>query len=64
MSRGPQTFRQGDVTKVLKAVEKAGFKVHRAEVRRDGSILLDFDRPRAAPTSGDPNANEWDGVAE
>jgi hypothetical protein len=62
MSRGAQSFRQGDVTKALKAAEKAGFKVQRAEVRRDGSILLDFDRPPLAP--GDPNVNEWDEVAK
>jgi hypothetical protein len=60
MSRGVQSFKQGDFTKALKAAEKAGFKVQRAEVRRDGSILLDFDRPAAA--LADPNANEWDSV--
>jgi hypothetical protein len=62
MSRSAQSFRQGDVTKALKAAEKAGLKVQRAEVRRDGSILLDFDRPRPAP--GDPSVNEWDEVAK
>lgn len=60
MSRGAQTFKQGDVTKALKAAEKAGLKVRRVEVRKDGSILLDFDRP--ARTSDDPNVNEWDTV--
>ncbi|MFY9958946.1 hypothetical protein [Bradyrhizobium sp.] len=60
MSRGPQSFRQGDVTKALKAAEKAGFKVQRAEVRKDGSILLDFDSPAKKPD--DPNVNEWDAV--
>lgn len=39
MSRGAQTFKQGDVTKALRAAEKAGFKVQRAEVRKDGSIV-------------------------
>ena len=62
MSRGAQSFRQSDVTKALKAAEKAGFKVQRAEVRRDGSILLDFDqRPGAALHS---SVNEWDEVSE
>ena len=61
MSRGAQTFRQGDVTKALKGAEKAGLKVHRTEVRKDGSILLDFDPPAAAPRD-DPNVNEWDTV--
>ncbi len=62
MSRGAQTFKQGDVTKALKAAEKAGLKVQRAEVRADGSIVLDFDaQPITAPRApaGD---NEWDGV--
>ncbi len=62
MSRGAQTFKQNDVTRALKAAEKAGLKVQRAEVRQDGSILLDFDRPAAVP--GDPNVNEWDEVAK
>jgi hypothetical protein len=37
MSRGAQSFKQGDVTKALRGAEKAGFKVQRAEVRPDGS---------------------------
>jgi hypothetical protein len=64
MSRGASTFRQGDVTKAIKAAEKAGLKVKRAEVRQDGSIhsiLLDFDPPATAPQD-DPNVNEWDTV--
>jgi hypothetical protein len=49
MSRGPQSFKSGDVIRALKAAEKAGLKVQRAEVRKDGSILLDFDRPASTP---------------
>jgi hypothetical protein len=48
MSRGAQTFKQGDVTKALKAAVKAGLKVQRAEVRTDGSIILDFTAPPIA----------------
>jgi hypothetical protein len=48
MSRTAPTFRQGDVTKALKAAEKAGLKVQRAEVRTDGSIVLDFNGPPIA----------------
>jgi hypothetical protein len=51
MSRGAQTFKQTDVTKALKAAEKAGLKVQRAEMRTDGSIVLDFNGPPIA-TSG------------
>jgi hypothetical protein len=61
MARGAHTFTQGDVTKALKGAVKAGLKVQRAEVRQDGSILLDFDPPATAPQD-DPNVNEWDTV--
>jgi hypothetical protein len=61
MSRAAHTFiTQGDLTKILKGAAKAGLKVHRTEVRQDGSILLDFDPPATAPQ--DPNVNEWDTV--
>jgi hypothetical protein len=52
MSRGAHTFTQGDVTKALKAAVKAGMKVQRAELRTDGSIILDFNGPPIAATSG------------
>ena len=61
MSRGPQSFKPSDITKVLMAAEKAGFTVQRVEVRnKDGSILR-FDRTAAAPQD-DQIANEWDTV--
>jgi hypothetical protein len=43
MSRGANTFRQGDVTRAIRGAERAGLKVRRAEVRTDGSIVLDFN---------------------
>jgi hypothetical protein len=52
MPRGAHTFKQGDVTKALKAAEKAGLKVQRAEVRTDGSIVLDFNGAPIAAMSG------------
>jgi hypothetical protein len=63
MSRGAQTFKQGDVTKALKAAEKAGLRVQRAEVRTDGSIVLDFNAPPIA-NSGAVDVNEWDSVGK
>jgi len=59
MSRGPQSFTSADITKFIRAVEKAGFTAQRVEVRnKDGSILR-FDRAPGAPQD-DPSANEWD----
>ena len=59
MSRGAHKFKQGDITKALKGAEKAGLKVQRAEVRTDGSIVLDFNR--ASPDLA-AETNEWDSV--
>jgi hypothetical protein len=59
MSRGAQTFKQGDVTKALKGAERAGLKVQRAEIAADGRIVLDFTQ-RAEKAAQD--VNEWDGV--
>jgi hypothetical protein len=56
MSRGHQSFRQSDVTKAVKGVEKAGVPVKRVEIG-DGKIIVIADR-------GDDGSlgNEWDSV--
>jgi hypothetical protein len=59
MSRGAQTFKQGDVTKAIKGAERAGLKVQRAEIAADGRIVLDFTQ-RAEKAAQD--VNEWDDV--
>jgi hypothetical protein len=59
MSHGAQTFKQGDLTRALRAAEKAGYKVQGAEVRKDGSIRLDFGR-RPTALQRDLDLNEWD----
>jgi hypothetical protein len=40
MSRRPQTFRQGDVTRAVKATKAAGIKVARVEITKDGKIAV------------------------
>lgn len=60
MSRGAQTFKQGDVTKALRAAERAGLKVQRAEINpTDGRIVLDFTEQPKSPVQSE---NEWDSV--
>ena len=39
MSRGAQSFKQGDITKAIKGAVKAGFKVGRFEIE-DGKIVV------------------------
>ena len=40
MSRGPITFRQADLTRAIKGVRKAGVDVARAEIAKDGKIII------------------------
>ncbi len=58
MSRGAQSFKQGDVTKAVKGAVNAGLKVQRVEIdKKTGNIILFAGRP------GEPStANEWDDV--
>ena len=52
MARGPLTFRQNDVTRMVKAVVAAGVEVLRVEVDKDGKIIV--------VTSETIGVNEWD----
>jgi hypothetical protein len=59
MSRGAQTFKQGDLTKALKGAVNAGIKVKRIEIdNKTGNIVL------YAGQADDPQVpkNEWDDV--
>ena len=40
MGQGKSTFKQADLTRALRAVVKAGRDVVRAEIARDGRIVL------------------------
>ena len=64
MSRGQQTFKQSDVTKVLKATVKAGIAVERVEIDKDGKIVIVTARPDDAANGEKPEKNEWDGVLQ
>jgi hypothetical protein len=59
LSRGQQTFRQGDVTKAVKGVEKAGIPVGRVEIT-GGKIVVFVGR--ADDRERETEANEWDDV--
>jgi hypothetical protein len=60
MSRGPQSFKQGDVTRAIKATMKAGLPVARVELLLEGKrIIVIAGRPEEGQNSGtDPS--EWD----
>jgi hypothetical protein len=51
MSRGPQLFKQRDVTKVVRAMEKAGVKVCRIGIS-GGKIVIVAGEPEQAADPG------------
>jgi hypothetical protein len=61
LSRSAQRFRQGDVTKAVKAVTKAGMTVGRVEISADGRITFIAGKPGEGQNSA-TEANEWDTV--
>lgn len=50
----PVTFKQPDLTRALKGVEKAGLTVAKIEIDRDGRIVI---VPEGSST---PKQNDWD----
>lgn len=46
MARGPCTFKQGDVTRMVKGVVAAGVDVMRVEVDTDGRIVVFAGNPQ------------------
>jgi hypothetical protein len=61
MSRGQQTFRQGNVTKAVKGAVKAGIAVGRVEVTKDGTIVI-IPATSENTAEREPEKNEWDEV--
>lgn len=55
MSRGPQTFKQRDVARVLRATAASGVGVDRVEISKDGKIVVFPARATAGqPTDEQP----------
>ena len=51
MARNLSTFRQSDLTRAVKGVMAAGLTPRRAEVDRDGKIIVVFVGDEAAPAT-------------
>ena len=60
MSRGPVTFKQSDLTRAIKAFLAAGLEVARAEIFKDGRIIIVPGEPTTIAVAGAPDRNEWD----
>jgi hypothetical protein len=60
MARTPSPFRQGDVTRAVKAVVAAGVTVERVEVE-GGKIVVVTTADKSQEREGNANnANPWD----
>ena len=60
MGHGRCTFREIDLTRALRAAKKAGADVARAEVSRDGKIVLVLKNDGQARSISE--RNEWDEI--
>ena len=59
MSRGPQTFRQRDVTRAVRAVTAAGMSVAKVEVDKAGKIVVIVGEPNKATSESDSPLDQW-----
>ena len=64
MSRRPCTFKQQDVTRVLRAAAAAGIEVQRIEVGKDGKIIVVTGKAAGAETNTEiaERTNPWDNI--
>ncbi len=60
MARAPSKFRQGDVTRAVKAARIAGLDVERVEIDVAGKIVVIATTEREKKR--EPETNEWDGL--
>jgi hypothetical protein len=58
MGHGPCTFKEVDLIRALRAAKKAGVDVARAEVAKDGRIVLVLNKHGEMLPNSEPN--EWD----
>jgi hypothetical protein len=63
MSRGPQTFKQRDLVRAVKAVAAAGMSVAKVEVDKDGKIIVVVGKPDKDDSGVRAEVNEWDGIS-
>lgn len=59
MSRGRQNFKQGDVTKAIKAAVKAGARVARVEIV-EGRIIVHVEEQNGGSKPATAGSSEWE----
>ncbi len=59
MARGPNKFKQRDVTRLLRGAKAAGIDVGRVEVDQAGKISAVIGKPDIADHELDDDGGEW-----
>ena len=59
MSKGLQIFKETDLLRAIKTFQKPGLPVARAEIDRDGKIVVVVGEGKTVQES---TVNEWDGA--
>ena len=62
MSKRPQTFKQTDLLRAIKAFQKAELPIARAEIDRDGKIVVVAGERKSTDENRMTNSNPWDEV--
>lgn len=62
MSRGPVTFRQRDVQRLVKAATGAGLRVSGVRVNPQTGVIEVVTGKEPAETSGQSGGDEWDSI--
>ena len=62
MSKGLQIFKQTDLLRAIRTFQKAGLPIARAEIDRNGKIVVVAGERKSADENTMTNANPWDEV--
>jgi hypothetical protein len=57
--RGPNVFRQRDLTRAVRAVKAAGLDVARVEVDKDGKIVVILGKPQSLAPEPVSDVDRW-----
>jgi hypothetical protein len=62
MPKGLQTYKQTDLLRAIRTFQKAGLSIARAEIDRDGKIIVVAGEAKSTDENRMTNANPWDEV--
>jgi len=62
MSKGMLTFKETDLHRAIKTFQKLGLPIARAEIDRDGKIVVVVGEAKSTDENTMTNVNPWDEV--